>query len=58
MKKIVGWILSWSMFLLGDLVSKMMNTRVTYWMFSIYCWLMVKSSNIQDWSQIDNGPWG
>ena len=56
MKKAIGPVLAWSLFWLGDAVSRCMNTRFTGWIYPIYNKLMCASLDVQDWSGSD-GPW-
>jgi len=56
MKKAIGWIVSWSLFWLGDLVSKALTER-TVWVHRPYRALMLASVGAQEWSGA-KGPWG
>ena len=57
MKKIIGYILSWILYWLGDLVSKPMNWfEWAWWLYPVYNRLMRWSYNIQKWVGND-GPW-
>lgn len=57
MKKYVAYFLTWGLFWFGHFVSKIMNTKFTYWMYPIYNWSMVKSCYIQEWGDLEHGPW-
>lgn len=58
MKRLVGWMVAWSLFWTGDLVSRVMD----YWPWEkfhpyyIYNRLMIASSRVQVWGRVD-GPW-
>jgi len=56
-KKLIGYILSWTLYWLGDLVSKPMHWTYGYWLYPVYNRLMIWSTDVQDWSGAD-GPWG
>ena len=54
MKKIIGYIGSYGLFWMGQIVSiVMLQTGLFY---TQYNWLMSKSSDIQDWAGLDR-PW-
>lgn len=54
MKKIIGFITSWTLYYLGHFTSKLMNELP--FLYSTYNWLMIKSMNIQDWAKLKS-PW-
>ena len=56
MKKVFGWVISWTLFWCGDAVSRCMHTEFTGWLYPAYNKLMLWSSDVQDWSAA-NGPW-
>lgn len=56
MKKIIGKIGSWSTYYLGDFISKFMYKKWFTWVYIPYSFLMRKSSDIQDWANLDQ-PW-
>lgn len=57
MRKIIGYVLSWVLFGLGDLISKPMNYwDCMSWLYPAYNNLMLWSYNIQNWAN-NNGPW-
>jgi hypothetical protein len=56
MKKFIGYIVSWTLFWLGDLASKPMNYLDWAWLYPIYNCLMSLSLDVQDWSGAA-GPW-
>lgn len=58
MRKSIGWLLSWALYWLGDLTSKIVHTNWGYRLYPVYNCLMCRSVDVQDWSKIDNGPWG
>lgn len=49
-------IIVWGLFYIGDLVSKVCYIPVFHWLYSIYNYLMSKSSDLQDKWKLD-GPW-
>ena len=58
-----GWLVSWTLFLIGDVASKVtcaMSDRVpeclAYPLYRLYQWSMCRSSDVQDWGGA--GPWG
>lgn len=61
MKKAIGWLLSWTLFWMGDAFSKLLHVPDGFpeWWFSffyrIYNRLMWWSSDMQDWG--GSGPW-
>lgn len=57
MKGKVAWVVSWSLYWMGDLVSRIMHITDFWFLYGPYNWFMVKSDNVQTWGQIDNGPW-
>jgi hypothetical protein len=57
MKKFIGYVVSWALYWLGDLVSKPMHYRYGYWLYPVYNRLMCWSVDVQDWAKVD-GPWG
>ena len=57
MRKLIGYILSWTLYWLGDFVSKPMHWTYGYWLYPVYNRLMIWSTDVQDWSGCD-GPWG
>ena len=57
MRKIVGWLLSWLLFWLGDIVSKPLNWfECMWWLYPAYNRLMTWSYDVQEWGG-DCGPW-
>lgn len=56
MKKIIGYIVSWSCFWIGDSISRMMDYFDWGWFYPAYNRLMHWSIDIQEWSEC-NGPW-
>jgi len=56
MKKSIGYILSWTLYWLGNLVSKPMHYIDWWWLYPVYNNLMRASLSVQDWAKID-GPW-
>jgi hypothetical protein len=57
MRKFIGYVVSWTLYWLGDLISKPMNYLDWYWLYPVYNRLMIYSADVQDWSGA-NGPWG
>jgi hypothetical protein len=56
MKKLVAYILSWSLFWLGDVVSRVMRFDSMWWLYPVYNWLMLWSMRVQDWAG-NATPW-
>ena len=56
MRKVIGWTLSWVLYWLGDLVSRLMNFDCMFWLYPVYNKLMTWSYNIQVWGG-NHGPW-
>jgi hypothetical protein len=56
MKKFIGYVVSWILFWIGDLVSKPMHYINWWWLYPVYNQLMISSADVQDWSNA-NGPW-
>lgn len=58
MKKTFGWLVAWTLFWMGDLVSKpMYYIEWMAWLYPLYNTLMSWSSSVQEWSGNDS-PWG
>lgn len=57
-KQLFGYLMAWSLYWLGDLISRPMQhwNWYWYWAFPIYHRLMCWSILIQDWSNNDS-PW-
>lgn len=57
LKKVFAYIISHTLFWLGDLISKPMNwCEVCAYIYPIYNRLMIWSSDIQDWAG-NKTPW-
>lgn len=56
MRKAIGWVLSWILYWLGDLVSKPMEWFDFWWLYPVYNRLMTWSLQVQDWCG-NTGPW-
>lgn len=57
MRKIIGYTLTWTLYGLGDLVSKPMNWfDCMAWLYPAYNWLMLRSYDVQQWAG-NSGPW-
>ena len=54
MKKIISYILSWSLFWIGRFFSLIMGTIPA--LYTIYRWAMHKSICVQDWAG-NKTPW-
>lgn len=57
MRKLIGYIVSWVLYWLGDLTSKPLHYLNWWWLYPVYNRLMIWSVDVQDWSGAD-GPWG
>ena len=57
MHKVIGYIVSWVLYGLGDLVSRPMNWfEFMWWLYPAYNNLMTWSYAVQAWGG-DCGPW-
>jgi hypothetical protein len=56
MRKLIGYILSWTFYWLGDLVSKPMHYLNWWWLYPVYNRLMIWSYDVQEWAG-NLGPW-
>lgn len=56
MRKLVGYIVSWTLYRLGDLISHPMNRFDWAWLYSTYNNLMIASMLVQDWAK-NTSPW-
>jgi len=56
MRKLIGYILSWTLYWLGDFISKPMHYFDWGCLYPVYNRLMIWSADAQDWSEC-NGPW-
>ena len=56
MKKLVGYILSWILYWIGDWISKPMYSFDWAWLYPAYNHLMTWSYDVQEWGGKD-GPW-
>ena len=56
MRKIIGYILTWILFGLGDLISRPMNRFDWAWIYPAYNNLMLWSYNTQEWAG-NSSPW-
>lgn len=58
MKKCIAFVVSWALFVSGDLVSRLMHRcEQAGRLYPIYNWLMIKSTDMQDWGG-NASPWG
>lgn len=57
MKKIIGYLVSWLLYWLGDLISYPMNYFDWSWLYPLYNRLMLSSCSIQRWAG-NITPWG
>lgn len=55
-KKWVGFVISWVLYAMGDLVSSAMQHDRFEWLYPLYNKLMCGSVVVQSWSNC-NGPW-
>jgi hypothetical protein len=56
LKKLIGFILSWFLYYIGHLTSKIMFKRPGTFLWYIYQYTMMWSVNIQDWAK-NKTPW-
>ena len=57
MRKTIGYIVSWALYGLGDLVSKPMDRLDWAWLYPVYNRLMISSLLVQDWAK-NSSTWG
>ena len=57
MRKLIGYVLSWALYWLGNLISHPMNYFDWGWLYSTYNTVMLASLDVQDWAGNDT-PWG
>jgi len=64
MKKSCAWLLSWVLYWVGDVLSRIMNLSPGEYggcglhrLYTPYNWCMTRSADIQDWGMIKAGPW-
>ena len=57
MKKFIGYVVSWALYWLGDLISHPMNRFDWDWLYSTYNNVMLASLTVQEWGG-NFGPWG
>ena len=50
MRKAIGWLVSWSLYWIGDMVSRLMNFDSMWWLYPVYNKLMLWSLLVQDWA--------
>ena len=48
------WLVSWSLYWLGDAVSRPMEAFDWGWLYPVYNWLMLRSGDVQGEGP---GPW-
>lgn len=56
MRKAIGWLVSWTLYWLGDAVSRLMNFDSMWWLYPAYNRLMIWSMQVQDWAG-NQTPW-
>jgi len=56
-KKFLARAVSEVLYCVGDWVSRPMSRFDWAWLYPVYSWLMIASSNVQDWAGNDQ-PWG
>lgn len=56
MKKLIGYIGSWTLYWLGDFTSRPMHSFDWAWLYPTYNNLMLWSSDIQEWAGNET-PW-
>lgn len=61
-RQAVAYVLSWSMFWTGYAIAEVAfhsdrTARYLSWLYRPYNYLMSRSSIVQDWAGIENGPW-
>jgi hypothetical protein len=56
MRKLVAYIVSWSLYWLGHLTSYLLNFDSMWWLYPVYNRLMIASVQVQDWAG-NTTPW-
>jgi hypothetical protein len=56
MRKNIGYAISWALYWVGDLVSRVMHVDFMWWLYPVYNRSMLWSSQVQDWAGNDT-PW-
>lgn len=54
MKKVIGYIGTWTLYYLGHISSKLMYKIPVF--YKMYQWFMMKSFEVQNWSELKS-PW-
>ena len=56
MRKLAGYVVSWTLYWIGDLISRLMNFDSMWWLYPVYNRLMQWSLRVQDWAG-NQTPW-
>ena len=56
MRKLIGYIVSWTLYWFGHLTSYLLNFDSMWWLYPVYNRLMLWSLNAQDWAG-NATPW-
>ena len=56
MRKNIGYVVSWTLYWVGDLVGRIMHFDAMWWLYPVYNRLMSWSLQVQDWAGNDT-PW-
>jgi hypothetical protein len=57
MKIKIAYYMSWGLFWAGHYVSLVLYDSTSFILYPIYNKLMMVSVYVQDWADIENGPW-
>jgi hypothetical protein len=55
-KKLIAYLVSWTLFWMGDLVSRLIDNEDTFNLYSMSNKLMNASLSVQDWAE-NKTPW-
>lgn len=55
-KKVLAFPVVWLFYIIGDITSKLSYKLELDFLYDIYNWFMIKSSDIQDWAKLKQ-PW-
>jgi hypothetical protein len=56
LKKGIAYIVSWTLYYIGDIIAHLMHIKHFEWLYSQYSWCMRWSVKIQDWAH-NKSPW-
>lgn len=56
-KRMIAFPVSWMLFGIGHAVSYLLQWKYTFFVYPIYTWHMLKSYDVQEWGDVQRGPW-